>query len=407
MERVDFSSKGTAVAMRRMKGSSIVLTARDVGAAGHIVCLADGLRAAGAAVELVGQGAAAQYFARRQTHFTDGSTWLGQPFAEVSAGALEPHLISKARANLREKRVEAVICGVSAFHSDGIDELTMLAARQEGIPTFAMQDFWGDVKQVGGISCDHYLVIDDAAARLTRQRSTSHVKVIGSPKHGGFSELNARELRVRLRRRLGLSAEGLVVGYFGQNLIGMAGYSQVIMDVAASVRATGATLLFRPHPREDGAAVSATLSMFRTAGVQPVLTEVGPIEEPLVMIDAAISCFSTVGLDAIHLTRSAPCLGPMVIYADYPSDIAKYWRHHGRIDSLPLVETGVALEAKNGIELALAVKRATCASERAVFAARIKRQLSDPTMAVMAAVQYVADVLALRVAPEAPLEQCT
>lgn len=384
--------------MRRLKGSSILLTARDVGGAGHIVRLADGLRAAGAAVELVGQGAAAQYFALRQTQFTEASNWLEQPLAEVSAGGLEPHLIAKTCTNIKEQRFKAVICGVSAFHSDGIDELTMLAARQEGIPSFAMQDFWGDVKQVNGVSCDHYFVIDSIASKLTRKRIKSYVKIIGSPKHSYFSRINLSELRAKSRRHLQLDADDFVVGYFGQDLLKMNGYAQVIKDVAAAAKALGATLFYRPHPREDKAAVAATISLFKTASVQPILVDVGPIEQPLAMSDAVISCFSTVGLDAIHLTRSASFLGPMVIYADYPPDIARYWRHHGKIDSLPLVETGVALQAKNGCELTQALARAACTDERTAFAVNVKKQFSDPSMAVGTAVQYMAEVLGLNAA---------
>ena len=87
-------------------------------------------------------------------------------------------LLATAAAIVRERKPDVILASASSFGS-GIDE-ALLASRDT--KTFCIQDFWGDVNLSLGVPADTYLVMDDDAARISRERWGVRTVVVGAPK---------------------------------------------------------------------------------------------------------------------------------------------------------------------------------------------------------------------------------
>lgn len=369
----------------------IIMTARDAGAGEHIIALAERLRASGRKIVLLLQRPAADIARLRNIPHVlieacrsdDRSSFDQQKYADFVKKCAPP----------------VVVCGLSAFHETGIDEVLMLTAREAGIPSVAMQDFWGDVKEIEGQGADHYLVLDDIAADLTHRRVTAGVCIVGSPKHAHYAALDYHGERRAYRSRHGLDEYMRVVGFFGQDLMHLQGYRQMLGALADTLGALdAATLIYRPHPRESDASIARTLAYFREREVSVGLSEAGDVTHALCGVDVAMSCFSSVGLDAAYMMRVTGH-GPAILYADYPEDVRAFWKQSSRMDGLPPVEQGYAFHVEREEEL-LSVLRQSCYEQEQVKQRHlIATQLPHPEEALKMAQAYLLAVAADRVQP--------
>lgn len=328
----------------------LVLTARDVGAAGHMAALAASASTHGAQCVVVAQGAAVEYLAARNVAHLAAEDWLG--CAEVSPADFIGHA-TKAGQRLREHGVAAVVCGLSPASETGIDEIVIAGARIHGIPSVAVQDFWGDVRPDKALQPDHYLVMDDQAAQLTHSRTDAGVHVTGSLKHTRFTGIDFLRLRREGRAALGVGLTAPLIGFFGQNLLELEGYIEVLSDIGRALASIGGRtqLFYKPHPRESEACRAITLRHLKTAGAVPLLMESTLIESAIAAADVVLSCFSTVGLDAAYMMCAEDAPAVSIICADYPADVCDFWRPSTGLVAFPLVTAGLALAAHDGRSL--------------------------------------------------------
>ncbi len=352
----------------------LVLTARDVGAAGHIAALAGAATEHHAVCLVLCEGPARAYLERRGVACIEARDWLATSGARMPDGT--GHGVRIAQAKLGEWAADLVVCGQSAADERGIDETIVAAARLRGIPSFVIQDFWGDMRVDPAMQPDHYLVMDEQAARLTRARTRAAVHVVGSIKHARFASVDFADLRVRGRRLLGLAPGTPLIGYFGQDLTCVPGYRQVLQDVGRAVSAMeGAALFYRPHPREGASGRALSLSALQAAGVRPHMADRMDVEMAIASSDLVLSCFSTVGLDAAYMMCSPGAPEVSIVCADYPADVAGYWRPVTGLPEFPLVTEALALPASDFPSLAAALRtgmdggarQRTAVLSRAVF----------------------------------------
>lgn len=168
---------------------------------------------------IVAEGAAQVHFETRHVPYIAADVWLSSIFTPE-----EPvDAVVLAIERLMQVKASAVVCGRSSSQVNGIDGTVITAARLLNIPSFVIQDFWGDV-WAEDFRPDHYFVIDDLAARLTLQRTAADVHVIGSPKHAQYRHIDFQDLRQKGRSALELGPEAPTIGYFGQALLGVPGY---------------------------------------------------------------------------------------------------------------------------------------------------------------------------------------
>jgi hypothetical protein len=367
---------------------NFLLSARDIGAAGHVLALAKGLVAAGYNIQLVLQGPALKLAARLGVACEDAGRWLDIRHPLSSREGLAHRVDAIAPC--------AVICGLSSFHTNGIDEALMLAARDQGVRCFALQDFWGDVKRVDGRGADDYFVLDETAAEITRAATNANCHVIGSLKHARFLDIDYENERNSFRQSLMLAEHEKVVCLFGQALQSLPGHRVMLNNlVDAILKSNGVRLIYKPHPLEDEAAIVATTNLIAERTHAPIPVVAGPIDPVLAGADIALSCFSTIGIDAAYLAR-AQGKGPVVVYADYPADITAYWQNESGLKILPPVHDGYALEAKDSGSLAKCLNDSFKPEVRTRLIDRIKEVLPDPKTAIGRAVACLEHNLGLK-----------
>ena len=364
--------------MKNDKSQRLVLSARDVGSAGHIAALAAGAAMHGMSSLIVAEGAAQAYLETRRIPYITADVWLsatGTPDKPIDVIALAREKLTQADAN-------AVVCGRSSPQGNGIDRTVITAARLLDIPSFVIQDFWGDVWEE---ECrpDHYLVADEQAARLTRQRTAADVHVIGSPKHAQSMHIDFQYLREKGRATLGLASETPTIGYFGQDLLSLPGYRQVLLDIGETIRQmNGIALFYKPHPRETQASHSQTLALLHESGARPVVAQDITVEAAIASADVVLSCFSTVGLDAAYMMRAHSAPNVSIVCSDYPEDVSNFWRPATGLSMFPLVSDGIALPARNRSSLEYALRIGLTPAEQQRQATACQSILSNPNMSI-------------------------
>jgi len=316
----------------------LLITARDPAAAWNMAevareAMADGrfevhLHAAGPAFGILSRCG----LPVRQVHAT----------AVVGESGVHPAaVLEEAAALLAHVSPDAVLVGLSQTGGGGIDEA--LLALAENVPRFALQDFWGDVNTFFGRPADLYFVMDDEAARLTTALHGVAAQAVGCPRYASYAALDVGELRRGTRQRLGVGQDTPLIGLFSQPLWHVPGYWRTLETFAAAAATHSALALLRPHPRERDEDVAAMRQLLENAGLRIVPAIDGASEPLLAACDAICSAFSLSGLDALYLARQSTELPAGVLYMLFDAELQACYRATSRLDTVPLVQLGLAL----------------------------------------------------------------
>jgi hypothetical protein len=335
---------------------------------------------------IVAEGAAHSYLENRSVPHITADSWL----PAIKAGDRSKDLVAAAGERLSQSGACAVVCGRSSVQEDGIDRIAISAARMSNIPSFVIQDFWGDVWPE---ECrpDHYLVIDELAAHLTRKKTSADVHVIGSPKHAQYEHVDFYALRRTGRAFLGLGAGTSVVGYFGQDLLCVPGYRQVLRDIGETVKHMhGVELFYKPHPRETPASQLQSLTILEESGVHPIVVPNLSVEEAIASADVVLSCFSTVALDAAFMMRCGTAANVSIVCSDYPEDVSSCWRPATGLAEFPLVSKNLALQASDRPSLENALRLGLLPEEKMRQAAASRLILGSPGKSIDHACELIA-----------------
>lgn len=355
----------------------LLLSARDPGAAHHIQAIAE--------TAMGMKGFDTTIYASQKAYAI--LTVAGLPVNEVVSAPhqlpLSPHVASvlrEARQIRDRERPDAVLVGLSHAAEVGIDEA--LLAQCSGCRTYAMQDFWGDVNQALSVTAQKYFVIDSEAEELTQRRHDVETSVVGSPKHANYPSLDVVALRNKLRESLGIGANHLIFGFFGQNLLEFDGYRKTIHAFARSMTQhfTNASTMYRPHPREDATDALTTRQLFAEAGVDVLLAPPKyDVTTCLAACDVVLSVFSTCGYDALFLNRYAPTPLNTTVYLLFDPELQLYFRSVTGLDWLPPAHHGVAIAVDSELELTPALRSATEKTRRYSIWKQLNDYLADPT----------------------------
>lgn len=338
---------------------------------------------------IVAEGAAQVHFETRHVPYIAADVWLSSIFTPA-----EPvDAVVLAIERLTQVKASAVVCGRSSSPVNGIDGTVITAARFLNIPSFVIQDFWGDV-WAEDFRPDHYFVIDDLAARLTLQRTAADVHVIGSPKHAQYRHIDFQDLRQKGRIALELGPEAPTIGYFGQDLLGVHGYHQVLQDIGETLRQMhGVVLLYKPHPRESKASQSQSLKLLHESGANPVVAENLTVEAAIATVDVVLSCFSTVALDSAFMMRVSKFTNVSIVCADYPEDVSDFWRPATGLAEFPLVTEGIALPASDRLSLQKALHLSLTPAEQKRQGAACRSNLSNPGASIDRAYELITRII--------------
>lgn len=259
---------------------------------------------------------------------------------------------------------DAILVGLSG-PDRGVDEA--LVAQSRNIPTYAIQDFWGDVNPGFGKLPGTYFVLDEKAAELTLLRTpSSRIVVTGSARHAAIAQFNPPLLREAFRSNISTVPLGKIAVFFGQPFGYLHGYGVTLSKTAkALARAMpGATMLYRAHPKETLQERRQALNCLTTPGLSVALDESPLVESSLCGADISFSCFSTCGMVLASLNRVSTTPLSHILYLLFESDVRNFYCDTSRIEDIPLSMMGLATTVWQEIEIESAIKIALMESER-------------------------------------------
>ena len=361
----------------------MLISARDPGAAGSVGPLARAFRADGRLeVEIAASGRALEMLragGESPTAFAFGG---GRDC--VPHGADPGPLIAEATRLIGRVRPDAVLVSLSTFGA-GLDEALLATAE---VPTFAMQDFWGDANLSLGVGAGLYFALDEFAVGLTKKRWGLDALSVGSPKHVEYAQLDVLKLRQKARGDLGAGGDTAVVGYFGQSpdVPGVESAFRDLVEAAGSLD-PAPLLLMREHPKfPDARERHAAFARDRGLAVADVTGE--PSAEPwLAACDVVTTSLSLCGLDHAYLSAYGPRPIGVAVYLMTNAEIRDHAQRTCGIPRLPIADQGLGLVATGPEQLVAQLERGLSLDERrAYFAASKRLGKTDPCEAVVSAV---------------------
>jgi hypothetical protein len=283
---------------------------------------------------VIAQGPAVDIFSRAGVPFhafTSGTT-----SSRTSSTAAQ--MLREAREYLRAIQPDALITGQSAPDL-GVDEA--LIAESTTPWTFTVQDVDGLVIPGFGTLAPHFFVSKPSAAALTRQRADVRTVVVGSLRHANYGELKPWTLREEGRRLM--PGRHDVIGFYGQPAWHLPGYRRTLERFAESLRAlpVPATLVYRPHPKETSEDRVRTHSILSDCGM-PVLADPTPsVEMSLCAVDLVVVCYSSCGIDQVHLQRQADRPLNVSMFLMFDENIRSNYVHECGVEAPSEIQQGL------------------------------------------------------------------
>ena len=293
------------------------------------------------------------------------------PSTEAALG-LDASLVDSVFERLQP---DFVLVGLSGFDT-GVDEAILAYAKQHGVPSGAIQDYWGYIGGHGAHECpDVFFVLDDKARRLTLERigRTAQIEITGSPKH----EVYARQVGRWTRRGGGRADPSGRVVFFLQPrsvpgmLDNLVEFVSVLGDVDLPLSAA-----IKLHPSDsDGDFLAGLLEATRVA-VQIIPAD-APVEVELGRADIVATCCSTVGLDHNYMQAYADRSLGTVLYMTIGDPIKEFMRDVIGQDSVPGADVGMGTSFDSTLGLAGWIREAiTDERERERYRRAVQENLS-------------------------------
>ena len=360
---------------------TVLFSARDPGAVGHALALIDAFQqdrrfevsvtASGVALRMLQDTG----LIVRPFSLPDGREYLADPKGDTTP------LLAAARQVLDEVRPDAVITALSSF-GVGVDE-ALLATAEE--PTFAMQDFWGDVNLGLKVPAGLYMTLDEEAVRLTMERWSARALAVGSPKHSRYVGLDTAAVRRDVRASIGVNDLDPLVGFFGQPP-DIPGHEAAFRGLLGAMTrlVPQPRLLLREHPKFIQHA-ERHVALAEQAGLTVIdVTAESSVERWLVGCDAVATPYSACALDHAYLSAFSPEPIGVALYLLCNPEIRAFMRDACGFDRFPTVKKGIGLVAESpGAILPLLQDALTPESRAAYFQASKRLRVGDPCRTVM------------------------
>lgn len=308
----------------------ILFTAREVGASHHIKHIARAIRKRGYVTSIIASGVAYAVFKKEKLKPILFSINGKKPVIRHNAPKqLIDKLLAFSYKKINETKPDAVFCGLGAPGYYGIDEATLYWAAKNrlNIPSFQFLDTWGTFNHLKDGYPDIYFAIDKTAQKYTYKGAKAPIKIAGSPKHESYSSKPINRWRNEIRKRLNISKNNRLIGYFGQDPA-IPGYIQNFNELVKAVSEYNkkpgkkCSLLIMGHPgyKDKHNVYDA---VFRRKNDVTGIHAFGRLdtEQVLCACDIIATCFSTVAVDHAYLS----------CYAKRPIGAALYLMCNDRI----------------------------------------------------------------------------
>lgn len=248
---------------------------------------------------------------------------------------------------------DAILTGISGPDT-GVDEAALIWAELHGVPSYALQNYWGDINQAIIALPKVAFVLDQQASKLTHKRYPG-IRCIptGSIKHAEFEGYDSLADRHALRPGLVMSDQTLV-GFYGQPLEDQVGYIHTLEAMADELKVWDKNfrVMYRPHPKESVYLIDLTFDLLQQAIGDRVFFDPGfALKQSLSVCDLVVSAFSTCGFDGLYLNAMAPKVFNASVYLWFDPDLVNWWEEYNQTQENPLLEAGLVLGAHQKAEI--------------------------------------------------------
>ena len=290
---------------------------------------------------IVAAGAAAGILALHSVSHINGSLITTDSRDSQSAA----DLAIWAESLLDREQPDLILTGLSGPEA-GMDEALLVVAT---VPTFAIQDFWGDVNATLGRPAGTYFVGDEFARRMTIERGAARAIVTGQPEYELSVPVNPEACARKIRRHLTLDATEPLVAFMGQPLWDFSGYAETVeMFIAACTEiATIRRIVYRPHPKETEDAFGTVTHFAERHGIRLDLDRGDSPTELTAAADILTTAFSMSGQDKIMTNLMADVPRGAVIFMMHP-ELRQVFQGLTGLEQHPLVDMRLAAFADSG-----------------------------------------------------------
>jgi len=353
----------------------LLLSSRDPGAAKNILEIA---HSAGRHPEMRISAVAAQPAYQLLVDGGIDVSFFDAPFTTETSGEAYDRNLTEAGRRLDELSPDAILAGLSSSGEGGVDE-ALIKAAQNRMPTFAVQDYWGDVNDFFGASADIYFVQDELAKDLTTELHGKSSIVTAPPCYASYGKYEALTTQIKTAH----DSRRPVIGIFGQALWAQQGYHETLSELCHSIHRTspGAIVRYRPHQRESAEDRLRALALFEQHDLDVELHPGQTIEEDIISCHTVLSVFSNSGRDALYLNRVSSTPLASTVFLQFDENLHRHYRSLTGSDEIPLVVEGMALCARTLDGLDDSLKTALSDEERNRQWRLAREKLADPTAA--------------------------
>lgn len=267
--------------------------------------------------------------------------------------------LDEAERLIKLLKPSVILVGLSGPDS-GLDEA--LVACASGTPTYAIQDFWGDVNTGFGSLPNTYFVLDKAAANITKLRAPGSRIIISSStreatRQGLHSTHNQPHQIDNTEKNLPVKK----IFFFGQPLWHLAGYHQTLDKIAGELSDLfpDARFFYRPHPKENKKEFNQVVKFFDSTSLSVEFDYNKAVETSLSLADLSLTCFSLCSLDLIHLSANAANPLGVMVHTMFEPDIKIYYQNTTRLKLDPLFEQDLVCRISEPSEIKAVLNEAT------------------------------------------------
>ncbi|MFK8047907.1 MAG: hypothetical protein AB8B81_05680 [Halioglobus sp.] len=272
---------------------------------------------------------------------------------------------------------DAVLVGLSAPGEGGVDEALLASAK---VPTFLLQDFWGECNNYFQSHATEVFVIDNIAKELTEKRFGVKSTVVGSPKHIEYLQIVKEGQTVNLRRKMNLDNKK-VISVFGQSLKNNPGYIESLKVLYAKLSLLDSSeivVIFRSHPRDTYAEVQGEQQLLASYGLPLVDGSQLSHEESIAISDVCISMFSNSLLDTCYFNYFSNAHFKAPISLLYNESIRSLLISIVQSDELPYFNGSMVLPVHNEDQLLETLRMALTEQTQSRLAHFAKSYLLNP-----------------------------
>ena len=304
----------------------------------------------------------------------------------------------QAKSILEKNTPDALLVGLSGPDA-GIDEALLLEAKKNRLPTYAIQDFWGDVNLTFGQPADTYFVIDNSAREMTKNRVNSQAIVVGSLKHSNFAAINVKKLRSKFLEESSYKASRHIITFCGQPLWHLDSYQETIDKLAEVVSdmTKDAVLIYSPHPKETRNEASSALNILKNHHGNSILNKSFSNELLFARSDLVCSCCSLACFDQIMTNRLSPSPLGIAAFLFLNEKILNWYRSFTKHDDpMPGMESVSDIVFKLE-SLRSIIKYSTCSEYKTKRWEQIMENVPTPQDASKLVVRYIMSDLQIKI----------